>query len=98
MRSEGEGAASARARALTRGWTDEAMMHNPGNGIILDMSTLQPKRVLLNWRFVPVAVVPLQENMILAFNPKMIDVFAKSNGEIIQVLDRKRAGDEGGGG
>ena len=29
--------------------------------------------------------VPLQENMILAFNPKMIDVFAKANGEIIQV-------------
>ena len=28
----------------------------PGNGIILDMSTLQPKRVLLHWRFVPVAV------------------------------------------
>jgi hypothetical protein len=27
-----------------------------GEGIILDMSTLQPKRVLLKWRFVPVAV------------------------------------------
>ena len=26
-----------------------------GNGIILDMTTLQPKRVLLNWRFIPVA-------------------------------------------
>lgn len=60
-------------------------------GYIVETATLKPKPVVLNWRFIPLAVVPLHGELILAFGSKMIDVFSKHTGEVLQVIRHKES-------